>query len=496
MKNNNSVRKGALLAAGAVTALVAAGQAHAAAFYIQEQSTKAVGRAFSGEVSEMGAQQQWWNPAAIGGISSFESYTGFTAIIPKADAVNRGSTITRPGFPLGAVPGLPALPGGLRYPTIAGGAETITGNESVHNMVNNGYLPNGGFAIPLPGHFSFGFTVTSPYSFTTNYGPNDWTRYSADKSRLRTLDFQPSLAWGNDHVSFGAGPNVEYVRATLSNYLPDPLTNIQTALVNNFSGIVGPTLGTVIGNAAGAPLSAALNTSDGHQYLKGSGWDVGYSLGFQFHNDQADIGVSYKSAIKHKLKGHLIIDGLGGILATQGANQTVDGAIARFTTPWQVNFGMRYHVTPRLTLNGQVTRFGWDKFSAIRLSNLGANADQAVAEDYHNSWSFAGGFDYKVTPKLTWRAGVQRDLSPIGDGNRDPRVPDGNRWNFATGGSYEMTSRMGLDAAFSYDKIQGANIDKTTIAYAGTPLQTTIQNNGRLENAKALVFSLGGHFAF
>ncbi len=32
-----------------------AGQAHAAAFYLQEQSTVAIGRAFSGEVSEQGA---------------------------------------------------------------------------------------------------------------------------------------------------------------------------------------------------------------------------------------------------------------------------------------------------------------------------------------------------------------------------------------------------------------------------------------------------------
>jgi long-chain fatty acid transport protein len=496
MTHTANTRQAALLVAGAVIALAAASQAGAAAFYIQEQSTKAIGRAFSGEVSEMGAQQQWWNPAAVGGVGSFQSYAGFTAILPTADATNRGSTITRSAFPLGAVPGLPPLPGGLPYPSIAGSTVAITGNENVHNMVNNGYLPNGGFAIPLPGGFAFGFTATSPYSFTTNYDPTDWARYSADKSRLRTFDFQPSLAWSNGHVSFGAGPNVEYVRATLSNYLPDPLANVQTSLVNSLTGIVGPTLGAAIGNGFGAPLSAALNTGDGHQYLKGSGWDVGYSLGFQFHNDQADIGVSCKSAIKHKLNGHLIIDGLTGILATEGVNQRVDGAIARFTTPWQVNFGARYHVSPKLTLNGQITRFGWDKFSAIRLSNLDANPDQAIPENYHNSWSFAGGFDYKISPKLTWRAGVQRDLSPIGDGDRDPRVPDGNRWNFATGGSYEMTSRMGLDAAFSYDWIQSATIDRTTTAYAGTPLETTIQNNGILHNARAIVVSLGGHVAF
>jgi long-chain fatty acid transport protein len=518
MKMHASARKGALLAAGAVTALAAAGQANAAAFYLQEQSTKAIGRAFSGEVSEMGAQQQWWNPAAVGGISSFQNYVGFSAILPTADATNRGTVVNRPGLNLGAVPGLPnlnALPGvprlpvQLNYPTLLASQDVVGGNQNAHNMVHNGYLPNGGFAVPLPGGFAFGFTMTSPYSFTTRYGSDDWTRYSADKSRLRTFDFQPSLAWSNGHISIGAAPNIEYVRATLSNYLPDPLQNVQGALTSSLQsqlavlGPLGSTLANTIGAGVGAPLSQALNTGDGHQYLKGSGWDVGYSLGFQFHNDKADIGVSYKSAIKHHLKGHLIVSDLSGLLASQGANQRVDGAHADFTTPWQVNFGMRYHVTPRLTLNGQVTRFGWSKFDAIRLSNLQSGVagqqqipNQQVNENYKNSWSFAGGFDYKVTPKLTWRGGVQRDLSPIVDGFRDPRVPDGNRWNFATGGSYEMSNHMGIDAAFSYDKIQAVDINSTTIAYVGTPVETTIVNNGRLHNARALVFSLGGHMAF
>jgi long-chain fatty acid transport protein len=466
-----NIQKTALLASAALAAATGlAAHANAAAFYLQEQSTKAVGRAFSGEVSEQGAQQQWWNPAAIGGITGFQNYVGMSFIDPTADATNRGSVVNRPGFPLGAV-----IPGA---PNIGGVTDPVGGNQNVHNMVNKGYLPNGGFALPLPGDFAFGFTMTSPYSFTTNYGKDDWTRYSADKSRLRTFDFQPALAWHHGGISIGAAPNIEYVRATLSNYLPDPLPNL--------SGI--PVLGPT--------LSGLLNTPDGHQYLKGHSWDVGYTFGFQYHNDKADIGVSYKSAIKHHLKGHLIVDGLSGLLATQGANQRVDNAHANFTTPWQVNFGMRYHFTPRLTLEGQVTRFGWDKFDAIRLSQLGSNPDQAIDENYRNTWSFAGGFDYKLTKKLTWRGGVQRDLSPIVSGFRDPRVPDGNRWNFATGGSYEMTEHMGLDAAFSYDKIKSVNIDSTTVAYAGTPVQTTIVNDGYLHNAHALVFSLGGHVAF
>jgi long-chain fatty acid transport protein len=480
-----TIKKTALLASATVAiATGLSAQSHAAAFYIQEQSTKAVGRAFSGEVSEMGASQMWWNPASIGGIGGFQGYQGFTAIIPRADATNVGSTITRPGVDLTGATGIPGLP------TIGSTTLPVGGAQNTHNMVHNGYLPNGGFAFPIGDHLDFGFTATSPYSFTTNYPNDSWARYAADKSRLRTFDFQPVLAYHTGGLSIGAGPNVEYVRATLSNFLPDPLPNL--------AGI------PVVGPA----LSGALNTSDGHQYLKGDAWNVGYSFGFQYHNDKVDLGVSYKSAIKHKLKGHLIVDGLGGLLALGGANQRVDDAHAQFTTPWQVNFGGRYHVTNQFTLNAQIVRFGWSKFDAIDLTNLQGGvapegaptanpiADQSIPEKYRNTWSYAVGFDYAVTPKWTVRGGVQRDLSPVTAGNRDPRIPDGNRWNFAAGTSYALTRRFTLDAAVSYDKIKSERIDKTEAAYVGTPFQTIIQNDGLLHNASALIFSVGGNVSF
>jgi len=481
------IKKTALLASATLAAATGlAAQANAAAFYLQEQSTKAIGRAFSGEVSEQGAQQQWWNPAAIGGITGMQNYIGVTAILPHANSSDVDTTVQGP-----------ALFGGA---TVAAG-----GSANQHNPVNNGYLPNGGFAIPLGKSFDFGFTMTSPYSFTTNYDKNSWARYGADKTRLRTFDFQPSIAFHRGGLSIGAGPNIEYVRATLSNYLPDPLTNIQGALTDSLAaqlaapGPLGATLAQQIGAGVGGPLSAALNTGDGHQYLKGSGWDVGYSFGFQYHNSKVDIGVSYKSKIKHTLKGHLIIDGIDPVADPLASiiNQRVDGAKASFTTPWQVNFGGRYHVSPALTVNAQITRFGWEKFDTIQLANLPALlGNQVIDEKYHNTFSYAVGFDYKVSPKLTLRSGVQRDLSPISAGNRDPRVPDGNRWNFAAGGSYEMNDFMGVDFAASYDKIKSTKIDKTEPLYDNTPVEMTLFNDGYLHNGRAVILSLGGHMNF
>ena len=166
---------------------------------------------------------------------------------------------------------------------------------------------------------------------------------------------------------------------------------------------------------------------------------------------------------------------------------------ASFRTPWQAIAGARYQVTPALTLDAQIVRLGWGKFDAIRLA---APLNVAIPENYRDTWSFAGGADYMISPIWTVRAGIQHDETPTQDGQRDARVPDSNRWNYAVGGSVGVTQGIMIDAAFNYIDFKDATIDRTTAAYAGTAVQTPILVNGMLRKAHAVVLSLGGRFAF
>jgi long-chain fatty acid transport protein len=422
----------------ATVAVVAGGiatSADAAAFYLQEQSVRGAGRAFSGEGADQGAASLWWNPASIGGMSGGDVALGVSAILPRGDVHNNGTLIVRPG----------------QAPAPVGG------NPDAHNPINNGVLPSGAIAYALTPRLSVGLAVTSPFSFTTNYAADSWARYTADKTRLRTIDLQPSIAFAiTPEFSIGGGVNAEHASATLSNYLPN--------------------------------LTAA--APDGHQTLKGDGWDWGWSVGTQFHSGPVSIGLSYKSSVKHKLDGSVTTEGLLGPLAGQNSSINTD---AKFRTPWQAVAGVRFKATDKLTLNGQIVRFGWKKFDAIQ---LGAPLNVAIPEAYGNTWSYAGGLDYAISPTWTWRAGIQRDESPTRDTHRDARVPDSNRWNFATGTSFNLTKGLGLDAAVNYIKFKDASIDRLTAAYAGSAAQTPIVVNGTLRDAHALVFSVGAHLKF
>jgi long-chain fatty acid transport protein len=417
-------------------AMALPGLAHAAGFYLQEQSVKGSGRAYSGEVADTGAESLWWNPAAIGGLEGGDASIGVSAILPTGDVTNIGTQIV--------------------YPSLTPTPQPIGGAQSVHNPLQNGYLPSGSIAYGLNKQLAVGLTITSPYSFTTKYPDGTWASYTAGETKLRTYDIQPSVAVVPvPGLSLGAAINVERTTATLTNFLP------------NF--------------APGAP--------DGSQTLTGSGWDVGFTVGAQWHSGPLSLGASYKSAIRHHLDGTVVIAGLVTPLA--GYDGTIP-AQATFRTPWQATVGARYALTSALTLNAQVVRFGWANFDTINLGALGA-----IPENYGNSWSFAGGVDLAVTPQWTVRGGVQRDETPTQNGARDARVPDGNRWNFALGSSFAATSALTLDVAANYIAIANASIDRPTAVLTNSPLtETYILPNGELTGAHVVVLSLGARVKF
>lgn len=434
---NKILRTVALAGTASTIALLGAGAANASAFYLQEQSVRAAGRAFSGEAADQGASSLWWNPAAIAGNETSSIYGGISAIMPKGDVANVNTRIVRPG----------------QAPAAVGG------NQVSKNPLNKGFLPSGAIGYKLNDQWALGLAVTAPFSFATNYENNSWARYSADKTKLTTFDLQPSIAFApSPLIGIGIALNAEHSKASLSNSVPN--------------------------------LSPLL--PDGHQTLRGKGWDFGWSAGVQLHpSPMIDLGLSYKSSVKHVLKGSITTAGLLGPLATQ--NGTISNVKATFRTPWQAIGSARIHATDALTLNAQVVRAGWGKFDAIR---LGAPLNAALPQNYKNAWSYAVGVDYDVTPVWTMRGGIQIDKTPTQDGQRDARVPDASRINFALGTSYKISESITVDAAANYVDFKNETIDRPGGFYVGTPAQTLLLTSGQLRDARAIILALGARMSF
>jgi long-chain fatty acid transport protein len=424
-----------LVSAGALF-LVRSEPAAAAGFYLQEQSVKGLGRAYSGEAADIGPESLWWNPAAIAEVQGAQVYGGLNLVLPDGALTDQGSTITRPGQ----------------------ATTSVGGNPHAADPLKTGLVPNLDAAWRVSDHLALGLAISAPFDFTTKYDGASFARYQALTSRLVDLDLQPTIAI---HISryfdIGAGFDAQYAKARLSSALPN--------------------------------LSPLL--PDGGNSLIGEGWNYGWTLGAQVHpSGRLSFGASYRSGIDHTLDGSVTIAGLLGPLAP--FNGEAPG-VARFSTPWIVVVGARYTLDSRWTLNAQAQRVGWSVFDAIRVTTPAGLT--AIPQGYHDTTTGAVGVDYLVGPKLTVRAGVAYDPTPTPDLGRSARVPDGNRWLFTLGATARPTSRLELDAALAYIDLQASRVSGDATAYAGTPAVTPIAYDAEA-TGKAFIISAGAKYRF
>lgn len=433
MTPRNLARFGGLAFTTALMAGVAA-PALAGSFYLQEQSVRGMGRANSGETADVGASSLWWNAASIAR-SGREVYVGAHGLILDSDVDDAGSTLTYPG----------------------GATVPVSGDPHVHDVVNSGLVPNFAIAMPVGDRFAVGLSVAAPYNFTTEYEPNDFARYDALKSELRSGDIGLTVAARvTDWLDVGVGFNAQYADATLTSALPN--------------------------------LSPAL--PDGLNTLEGDGWDYGWNVGAQVHTSRWDFGLSYRSEIEHELEGDIAISGLLGPLA--GSNVETSG-VATFTTPWFASASVRYAVTDRLTLNAQVNRIGWSEFDAIRVRYAATGND--IVQAYDDVTTGAVGFDYQIDPTMTVRGGVAYDPTPTPDDHRTARIPDGDRFLVSAGLSKTVRPGLTLDGAVTYINIDDSEIFDDRVIYAGTPAAVTSRLRGE-STGSGVGFSAGMRWNF
>ena len=450
MTPRNLVRFGGAALTTALLAGVAA-PAMAGSFYVQEQSTRGQGRANAGVAADKGVQSLWWNPAAIAGTSR-EVYVGMHGLILDSDVDDRGSTLTY-NIPVTGV-------------GVVSSTKAVNGDPHVHDVVESGIVPNFAVSMPIGDRFNVGLAVQAPYNFTTKYLPDDFARYDALTSELRSANVSLVGAMKvTDWLDIGAGFDAQYAKATLSSALP----NVPVPAVLSPAYVISP-------------------STDGRNQLEGDGWNYGWNAGAQMHFGKLDLGVAYRSEIKHELDGTVNISGLTGLLA--GANVSADGT-AKFTTPWYATVSARYAVNDRLTLNAQVNQIGWSKFDAIRV-NYGATGASTIVQDYDDVTTGAVGFDYKIDPTMTFRAGVGYDPTPTPDDHRTARIPDGDRWLYAAGLSKTMGS-MTFDGAVTYIDIDTAAINDTRDVYGNGLVVSNLRGEAQ---GSGVGFSLGATWSF
>lgn len=414
--------------------------AQAAGFYLQEQSTTHQGMSFAGAAADpVDASTIYFNPAGMTSLKNADSQVGVNMIAPYLRMTDRGTSVTTGGT-----------------------SESITATSGDGgNPYHPSPVPNAYLAIPVDeSHRAWvGLGVTFPFGLASEYEDDFYGRYDSTKSVLKVVDMAPSFGYAAyDWLSIGGGLNIQHADGQLANAYPNPAA------------------------AAGTPDPS----TDGYQDLSGQDVSFGYNIGLMARpRNDTRIGLHYRSAINHDLRGRVITK----LPAALGATTLRFDGTAKLKLPDIATLAAAYDVNDRLTVQGHVIWFGWSNFNDLPVDVVGAT-DSAIVQNYRDTIDLALGAKYRMNDDWQIKAGYQFDQTPTQDNYRNTRMPDGDRHWFSAGATYHLNDRIDLDVAGTYIKVMPGDIDLTRSFATGS-----VQIHGTTE-ADIGILSAGLRYKF
>lgn len=401
----------------ALSLLNTADSALASGFAIIEQSVPGLGNAFAGSAATAeDASTIFFNPAGLTYLQG-NSFSGATySIAPTIRFTNQGSSLAT---------GAPLL-----------GSD---GGEAG----NNALVPNLYAAWSLSDRIKVGLGVGSPFALATEYN-RDWVgRYQGVKSKLTTININPAIAARlTDNLSIGAGVNLQYAKAELSNAID--------------FGLIGRSVG----------LPTLPQRADGFVEVEGEDWSWGYNLGVLYApSANTRIGLAYRSQVTHNLEGDAdfsVPTSLAGL--TRTGRFTDSDASAKLKLPDTLSLSAYQRLSSKVAIVGDVTWTNWSRFKELRVEfDNPVQPDAVQPENWRDTYRFSLGVNYAVNDTLTLRAGVAYDQSPVKEEFRTVRVPDSNRTWLAVGASYRPSDSLKIDLGYAHIITDRASIDQSNL---------------------------------
>jgi len=399
--------KAHLLAAVAVAAVSAPLPTMASGYLLKEQSASGQGTSFAGVTANAAgdATALFFNPAALGAVNGNEAVGVVTGVFPSVKTTDARAT---------------------RAARLGGSA--IRGTSDSGDIGIDAALPSGYFAYKVSPDVKIGLAINSPWGLSTDYSESWVGRYHGIHSSLRTINVSPTIAYqALPELTVAGGIQFQYARARLSQAV-------------DFGSILA---------AGGAPVLPG--SRDGIGQVKGDDWGFGVTAGALYEPVKGTrFGLSWRSSVSHELRGDASFEGVPPTPAAQAsfANTNVR---AKVTTPDIIAFGAYHELTSNFAVMADIQWTNWSRFKELRIRYSNPlRADSVTEEHWKDSWFFALGAAYKVNDKLTLRAGVAYDQTPVDDQFRTPRIPDEDRYWASLGVGYQFTDTIRTDLGYTH----------------------------------------------
>ncbi|WP_030539065.1 OmpP1/FadL family transporter [Sphingobium sp. DC-2] len=410
--------------------------AFAGGFYLQEQSPLETGRALSGGAAAADDPSTvYFNPAAMTALPGTQMSMGGVLLSVTARQNNIGSSRS--------------IPGRVSEAAVGGSS----GGNPFASLIA---VPSLYATSAVTDRLWLGLAVTAPFGLKLDYDADFFGRYDSLHTDLKTYNVQPSAAFKlTDSLSIGGGVDVQYVKVTLTNALP------------NLS-----------------PLAA-----DGLARVKGDDLSVGWNAGLFYDGGDTHVGLHYRSGMDHRIEGHSTLSGLQGPLAA--VNGTTD-ATAPLHLPDIATVSIMHRLTPRARAMLTARWYNWSVFKDIAITSGTGTSVKEVR--YRDSYSVSAGGEYDVSPAFTLRAGAMFDRTPTNPQYLTTRVPDGDRAWLSGGATWNMSPSLALNLSYAHNFIETVTILRPDHFYSGAAAVTATTRSRASGNADQLAASLTARF--
>lgn len=350
------------------------------------------------------------------------------------------------------LPGLQMMAG---FTAITPSTDVEIGGKSYGSKDNVWLAPHFYTTYQFSDKLWFGLGLFSPFGLGTEFEkgwPGSANNYNAV---IQSVNINPNIAIKlTDKLSIAAGFDAMWFDLKLENRALD----------------LGPQLGYA------------------DQTLSGDSFGYGCNIGARYQLfDWMALGLSYRSQITQNVSGTATFEGPLKTLL-HFTDTDVDGSIR---LPDMFFMGITFYPTPDFSFEVGAVWNRWSTYDSLTINYADALPNGAtsvtVKKNWHDTWRFQTGAEYKAAKWLDLRVGYDFDEEPVNSTYADYLVPANNRHLFSFGPGFHWNN-WSLDLSFTYLLITDRTVTSS--------LSPGFVNPSEFENGNAQLYGMSIGYKF
>lgn len=281
-----------------------------------------------------------------------------------------------------------------------------------------------------------GLSLNAPFGLSSEYN-YDWVgRYTSINATLKTIDLNPNIAYKvNENFSIGAGISLQYIQGFLASAL-------------DFGAICLGVLGSDTCTNLSMPTPQSL---DGRVDIEADDISLGFNIGLLYKfNEDTRVGFSYRSKVKHNLKGDSDFYIPQQALAFNPLFADTKAHI-KITIPEQYSLSAFHKINEQFAIMGDISLTKWDIHKELKVTydNL-VQPNTIIPKNWEDALRVAGGISYKYNRDLTLEAGIAIDENAIPNSTFDPSVPASKQIWTTLGATYDYSKDFSISLGYAH----------------------------------------------